>query len=66
MASDRLKNRKAIVTGAGSGIGAATAVRLEIVVFGNYFKFPQIPDLRQLLMDTGDLRLAEAAPTDQV
>lgn len=29
MASDRLKNRKAIVTGAASGIGAATAARLR-------------------------------------
>lgn len=29
MASDRLLGRKAIVTGAGSGIGAATAARLR-------------------------------------
>jgi ribA/ribD-fused uncharacterized protein len=43
-----------------------TAACREIVYRGNVAKFSQNPDLRDLLLATGDLTLAEASPTDRI
>lgn len=40
--------------------------RLPIVVEGNYHKFTQNEDLRELLLATGDRELVEASPRDRI
>ena len=42
------------------------AARLECVTHGNFLKFSQNAKLRKTLMQTGDLTLVEAAPTDRI
>ncbi|GIZ36853.1 hypothetical protein CKM354_000031900 [Cercospora kikuchii] len=41
------------------------ATKFEIVVTGNYYKFSQNPELKKLLMATGERELFEAAPNDR-
>lgn len=40
--------------------------KLEIVANGNYLKFIQNPDLRKMLLDTGDKIIVEASPVDRI
>ena len=40
-------------------------IKLEVVTQGNYYKFSQNPELKKLLMQTGDRELIEAAPNDK-
>ncbi|KAK2849615.1 hypothetical protein FQN49_005581 [Arthroderma sp. PD_2] len=40
--------------------------RFRIVVQGNYYKFTQHPDLKALLMGTGDSEIVEASPLDRI
>lgn len=42
------------------------AKKLEIVIRGNYLKFSQNPELRKILLNTGDAILAEASPYDSI
>ena len=42
------------------------AARLECVTHGNFLKFSQNAKLRKILMQTGDLTLVEAAPSDRI
>ena len=42
------------------------AARLECVTHGNFLKFSQNAKLRKVLMQTGDLTLVEAAPSDRI
>lgn len=42
------------------------AHREDIVYNGNLLKFSQNDDLRQLLLETGARRIAEASPTDRI
>ncbi|CAK1361046.1 hypotheticalsprotein [Cercospora beticola] len=41
------------------------ATKFQIVVAGNYYKFSQNPELKKLLMATGERELFEAAPNDR-
>lgn len=40
--------------------------RFKIVVAGNYYKFTQNPELKELLLKTGDRELVEASPRDRI
>lgn len=40
--------------------------RFAIVVEGNYLKFTQNEDLKQLLLSTGERELVEASPRDRI
>lgn len=40
--------------------------RMNVVVYGNYAKFTQNPDLKKALLNTGDNILAEASPYDGI
>ncbi|KAI5358069.1 Putative YbiA-like superfamily protein [Septoria linicola] len=42
------------------------ATKFDVVVKGNYYKFSQNPELKTLLLDTGDRELLEAAPRDRI
>ena len=42
------------------------AARLKCVTHGNFLKFSQNAKLRKILMQTGDLTLVEAAPSDRI
>lgn len=42
------------------------AVRYDLVVRGNLAKFGQRPELRDVLLRTGDMVLVEASPTDRI
>ena len=42
------------------------AARLECVTHGNFLKFSQNAKLRKILLQTGDLKLVEAAPGDRI
>ena len=42
------------------------AARLKCVTHGNFLKFSQNAKLRKILLQTGDLKLVEAAPGDRI
>lgn len=41
-------------------------VKEDIVYQGNYYKFSQNPNLKKILLNTGDRELFEASPYDQI
>lgn len=41
-------------------------VRQDVVYSGNYYKFSQNPELKKILLDTGDRELFEASPYDTI
>lgn len=46
--------------------GVWNQFKRPVVLTGNYYKFAQLPELRQYLLDTGEALLAEASPYDRI